>query len=112
MQLGRTTLKSKGWCSSVGLSTATASLALPYFSIGWQAAGNDRDVLGSSVNYQQHDIGVMDRNAVRLLLVARTERLTGPGSCYVYMDDADALHAELVAKGADVQGEPVSRRGR
>jgi hypothetical protein len=43
-----------------------------------------RDVLGFSVNYQQHDIGVMDRNAVRLLLVSRTERLPGPGSCYVY----------------------------
>ncbi len=38
-----------------------------------------RDVLDFSVNYQQHDIGVTDRNAVRLLLVARTERLPGPG---------------------------------
>ena len=36
-----------------------------------------RDVLGFSVNYQQHDIGVMDRNAVRLLLIAKTERHTG-----------------------------------
>ena len=26
----------------------------------------------------------------------------------MYIRDADALHAELVAKGADVQGEPVS----
>jgi uncharacterized glyoxalase superfamily protein PhnB len=51
----------------------------------------------------------VDRNAVRLLLVAKTERLPGPGSCYVYVDDADALHAELVAKGADVQSEPISR---
>jgi hypothetical protein len=25
------------------------------------------------------------------------------------VDDADALHAGLAAKGADVQGEPVSR---
>jgi uncharacterized glyoxalase superfamily protein PhnB len=68
-----------------------------------------RDVLGFSVNYQQHDIGVMDRDAVRVLLIARTERHNGIGSCYVYVHDADALHAELVAKGANFQGEPVSR---
>lgn len=68
-----------------------------------------RDVLGFSVNYQQHDIGVMDRDEVRLLLIARAERHSGIGSCYVYVADADALHAELVAKGAGVQGEPVSR---
>ena len=67
-----------------------------------------RDVLGFSVNYQQHDIGVMDREAVRVLLIARTERHVGIGSAYVYVRDADALHAELRAKGADVQGEPVS----
>ncbi|MCB9925531.1 MAG: VOC family protein [Planctomycetaceae bacterium] len=68
-----------------------------------------RDVLGFSVNYQQHDIGVMDRDAVRLLLVARTDRHTGIGSCYVYVQDANALHAELVDKGANVQCEPVDR---
>ena len=68
-----------------------------------------RDVLGFSVNYQQHDIAVMDRDVVRILLIARTERHTGVGSCYVYVRDADALHAELVAKGAKVQGEPISR---
>ena len=68
-----------------------------------------RDVLGFSVNYQQHDLGVMDRDAVRLLLIGRTARYTGIGSCYIYVRDADALHAELVAKGANVQGEPVSR---
>jgi uncharacterized glyoxalase superfamily protein PhnB len=61
------------------------------------------------VNYQQHDISVMDRAVVRLLLIARTERQTGIGSCYVYVRDADALHAELLAKGAKVQGEPASR---
>jgi predicted enzyme related to lactoylglutathione lyase len=67
-----------------------------------------RDVLGFSVNYQQHDLGVMDRDEVRVLLVARTERHTGIGSACVYVADADALHAELSAKGALVQGEPVS----
>jgi hypothetical protein len=39
-----------------------------------------RDVLGFSVNYQQHDIAVMDRDVVRVLLIARTERHTGIGS--------------------------------
>jgi aminoglycoside 3-N-acetyltransferase len=68
-----------------------------------------RDVLGFTVNYAQHDIGVMDRDKTRLLLVARSSRHTGIGSCYVYVEDADALHAELVAKGANVQGEPLSQ---
>jgi predicted enzyme related to lactoylglutathione lyase len=67
-----------------------------------------RDVLGFQINYQQDDIGVMDRDAVRLLLIARTERHQGIGSAYIYVADADALHAELRANGANVQGEPVS----
>ena len=67
-----------------------------------------RDVLGFTVNYAQQDIGVMDRDKTRLLLVARSPRHTGIGSCSFYVQDADALHAELVAKGANVQGEPVS----
>ena len=67
-----------------------------------------RDVLGFHVNYAQHDIGVMDRDAVTVLLITRTARHTGIGSCYVYIRDADALHAELLAKGANVQGEPIS----
>lgn len=68
-----------------------------------------REVLGFSVNYAQHDIGVMDRDDVRLLLIARSPSHAGIGSCYVYVRDADALHAELAAKGANVQGEPVSQ---
>jgi predicted enzyme related to lactoylglutathione lyase len=68
-----------------------------------------RDVLGFGVNYQQHDIGVMDRDAVRVLLIARTDAHRGIGSAYVYVADADALHRELRAKGARVQGEPISR---
>jgi catechol 2,3-dioxygenase-like lactoylglutathione lyase family enzyme len=67
-----------------------------------------RDVLGFRINYQQNDLGVMDRDDVRLLLIARSNRHTGIGSTYVYVDDADALHAELRAKGANVEGEPVS----
>jgi uncharacterized glyoxalase superfamily protein PhnB len=68
-----------------------------------------RDVLGFTVNYAQHDIGVMDRDKVTLLLIARTESHTGIGSCTVYIENADELHAELVSKGANVQGPPVSR---
>ena len=75
------------------------------------AAGvaNYQDVLGFSINYQQHNIAVMDRDLVRILLIARTERHSGISSCYVYVRDADALHNELVTKGASVQSEPVSR---
>jgi uncharacterized glyoxalase superfamily protein PhnB len=67
-----------------------------------------REVLGFTVNHAQHDLGVMDRDEVRILLIARSEWHTGIGSCYVYVRDADALHAELRATGAKVQGEPVS----
>ena len=67
-----------------------------------------RDVLGFRINYQQHDLGVMDRDNITLLLIARTERHAGIGSAYVYVEDADALYMELRAKGANVQGEPVS----
>jgi uncharacterized glyoxalase superfamily protein PhnB len=72
------------------------------------AVAHYRDVLGFSINYQQHDIGVMDRDGTRLLLIERTERHSGIGSCSFYVLDADALHAELVASGANVRGEPVS----
>jgi uncharacterized glyoxalase superfamily protein PhnB len=84
---------------------------MPEFPLKDVAAGvaHYRNVLGFSVNYQQHDIAVMDRDAVRLLLIDRTERHNGIASCYVYVHDADAIHAELVAKGANVQGEPISR---
>ena len=67
-----------------------------------------RDVLGFEVNYAQDDLGVMDRDGMRLLLIGRTEQHNGIGSCCFYVNDADALHAELVAKGANVLGEPVS----
>ena len=65
-------------------------------------------VLGFKINYAQHDLGVMDRDDITILLIARTERHTGIGSFGTYIEDADALYAELKAKGANVQGEPVS----
>jgi uncharacterized glyoxalase superfamily protein PhnB len=68
-----------------------------------------RDVLGFSVNYEQQDLGVMDRDEVRVLLLQRTPRHSGIGSAAFYVRDADGLYAELVASGADVQGEPLSQ---
>jgi uncharacterized glyoxalase superfamily protein PhnB len=68
-----------------------------------------RDVLGFHINYAQDDLGVMDRDKITVLLIARTERHKGIGSFGVYIADADALHAELVAAGANVLGPPVSR---
>jgi uncharacterized glyoxalase superfamily protein PhnB len=68
-----------------------------------------RDVLGFGVNYEQEDLGVMDRDEVRLLLIARTPQHGGIGSAYFYVREVDALYAELVRSGADVQGEPVSQ---
>ena len=36
-----------------------------------------RDILGFGINYQQDDLGVMDRDDVRVLLIARTDRHSG-----------------------------------
>lgn len=72
-----------------------------------------REVLGFSVNYAQHDLGVMDRDQARLLLIAPAEAAAqsraGTGSACFYVRDADDLYAELLQAGADVEGEPVSR---
>lgn len=67
-----------------------------------------RDVFGFTVNYAQANLGVMDRDSVRVLIVGRAADREVTGSCYVYVEDADALHAELVAKGAHVEGPPVT----
>jgi predicted enzyme related to lactoylglutathione lyase len=67
-----------------------------------------RDVLGFRINYQQHDLGVMDRDKITILLIARTEQHKGIGSFGTYVSDADALYEELLAKGARVLGPPVS----
>jgi len=84
---------------------------MPEFPLSNLSAGVEyyRQTLGFSVNYEQHDLAVMDRDDVRLLLVARTRRHSGIASAYAYVHDADALHAELRSRGANVQGEPVSQ---
>ena len=85
--------------------------ALPELPLTDVASGiaHYRDVLGFRINYAQDDLAVMYRDEVTVLLIKRIERHTGIGSCYVYVADADTLHAELVAKGANVLGEPVSQ---
>ncbi len=50
----------------------------------------------------------MYRDEVTVLLSARTPQHTGIGSFEVYIQDADALHAELTGSGANVLGPPVS----
>lgn len=67
-----------------------------------------RDVLGFTINYAQDELGVMDRDSVRVLIVRRNDKSVGVGGCYVYVRDVDQLHAELVGKGAAVQESPVS----
>jgi predicted enzyme related to lactoylglutathione lyase len=85
--------------------------ALPWFPLNDVAAGVTyyREALGFRINYQQQDMAVMDRDQVTLLLIERTPRHKGVGSASFYIRDADELHAELVARGAQVQGEPVSQ---
>jgi predicted enzyme related to lactoylglutathione lyase len=87
----------------------TLKQALPELPLADVVAGVTyyRDVLGFSVNFQNETIGVMDRDRVRVLLVAKTERHKGIGSCYVYVADVDGLHAEFTSKGAKVEAPPV-----
>ena len=73
------------------------------------AVAHYRDVLGFSINYQQQDLAVMDRDHVSVLLVTRERVGAAAASVEFYVRDADALHAELSGRGARVQGEPVSR---
>jgi catechol 2,3-dioxygenase-like lactoylglutathione lyase family enzyme len=84
--------------------------ALPQFPLDDVAKGVAyyRDILGFKINHAQDDLGVMDRDDITILLIERTERHTGIGSCYVYINNADTLHAELSKRGANLQGEPVS----
>jgi catechol 2,3-dioxygenase-like lactoylglutathione lyase family enzyme len=83
---------------------------LPGLPLSDVAAGVEyyQRVLGFHVNYVQSDLGVMDRDDVTVLLIQRKPEHSGVSFCEAYVRDADALHAELVGRGADVQGEPVS----
>ena len=72
------------------------------------AVAHYRDVLGFRTNHAQPDLGVMDRAEIRVLLVPRGTRDAGSGSMYAYVRDADALHTELLSRGATVTRAPVS----
>jgi len=80
---------------------------LPFDDVA-AAVRHYRDVLGFRINYEQHDLGVMDRDAITILLIARTPAHKGIGSFEVYVSDVDALYEELLAKGVKVSGPPVS----
>ncbi len=80
---------------------------LPFDDVG-AAVTYYVNVLGFHINYQQPDLGVMDRDRITILLIARGPGHTGIGSFEVYVEDADALYAELQSRGANLQGEPVS----
>jgi uncharacterized glyoxalase superfamily protein PhnB len=67
------------------------------------------EVLGFKINYAQDDLGVMYRDKGTLLLIQRTETHTGIGSCTAYVENADKLHAELTACGANILAPPISR---
>ena len=88
---------------------AMVQLAIPVLTCDDVAAAvvHYRDVLGFHVDHQQENLGVMDRDHVRVLLAPRGTG-AGGGSAYFYVRDADTLHAELASHGARVQGEPVS----
>ena len=81
--------------------------AMPHRDVA-RGIAHYRDMLGFTVNYAQEDLGVMDRDSVRVLIVPRNDQGVGVGGCYVYVRDVDQLHAELVGKGANVEGTPVS----
>ena len=66
-------------------------------------------VLGFSVNYQQEDLAVLDRDQIRLLLTRGEVGNNGTGQCYVYVYNADDLYRELISKGADINSEPLSQ---
>ena len=80
---------------------------LPFENVA-AAVEHYRDVLGFKINYQQDNLGVMDRDQVTVLLVEKTNQIKGSGSAYFYVRDADALYAELKGKGGNMLGEPVS----
>lgn len=64
--------------------------------------------LGFHINYARDDLGIMSRDGVTLILSPKGEGRREARSCYAYIHDADRFHAELVARGARLQGEPVS----
>jgi len=70
-----------------------------------------RDVLGFAVTFQYGKptyYACLCRDEVKLHLVAaqQTKRLPGNGGVCVFVQDVDAVHAELAARGANVIKPP------
>ena len=68
------------------------------------------DVLGFQINYQQEDLGVMDRDNITVLLGPCG---VGPaaGSMYVYVRDADALTRSSKRRAPRWKASPSAIRG-
>ena len=81
---------------------------LPFTDVN-AAARHYEGVLGFSVNHEEPGFAVMYRDKATILLIPRTERYGGIGSVFFYVRDVDGLYDELLASGADVQGEPISQ---
>src|SRR3954467_5485957 len=55
----------------------------------------------------------LQRDGVEIMLTLGTApSVAGTLAAYVYVDDADALYAELTGRGADLAGPPVDRAYR
>ena len=70
-----------------------------------------RDVLGFTVTFQYGNPTFYvclcrDEVGLHLLAAHETKRLPGSGGICVFVTDADAVHAELVARGANVIKPP------
>jgi uncharacterized glyoxalase superfamily protein PhnB len=71
-----------------------------------------RDALGFAVTFQYGEptfYACLCRDDVNLHLVAasKTRRLPGNGAIAIFVQDVDALHAELVGRGAKVVKPPA-----
>jgi catechol 2,3-dioxygenase-like lactoylglutathione lyase family enzyme len=67
------------------------------------------NILGFGINYQQDDLAVLYRDEVTLLLHQRTPEFAGIGAFEVYVENADRLYEEFLAKGAKIPNPPVSQ---
>lgn len=70
-----------------------------------------RDVLGFDVTFQYgkptfYVCLCRDEVNLHLLAAGETKRLPGSGAVCIFVKDVDALHAELVARGAKVIKAP------
>lgn len=73
-----------------------------------------RDGLGFEIAFEFGDpvfyAGLCrDKVSLHLISADRTSRLPGNGAVAIFVDDADALHADLVMRGAKVQEAPADR---